>query len=160
MTVYFGIPIYKYIYYWTFKRNQVIVQTNYKTSIIINFKLFVNWLAWELVSSKFVGVLHIYQAQQGDSMATLWVGTSPASGHQPAPSHGRNLSGETYLTQIIPTMKHFLWGMGWAGHWIPKTGDQRIDPQSSTEQANYKYDEQTSDPSKEVIHKGQQSRQL
>ena len=36
------------------------------------------------------------------SMATLWAGTSPACGHQPAPSYWRNFSGNTYLTPYLP----------------------------------------------------------
>ena len=35
------------------------------------------------------------------SMATLSTGTSPASGHQPAPAHWRNLSEIIYLTQCL-----------------------------------------------------------
>ena len=39
---------------------------------------------------------------KGVSMATLSVGTSPSSSHQPALSHWRNFSGNTYLTQYLP----------------------------------------------------------
>ena len=46
-------------------------------------------------------------------------------------------------------------GKSW--HWI---GDQSSDPQSSTEQANCKYGDQSSDPSEVVIYKDQQRRQL
>ena len=49
---------------------------------------------------------------RGGSMATLWVGTSPASGHQPAPSHRRNFNGETYLTGYLPWTTPYE---GWEG---------------------------------------------
>ena len=62
------------------------------------------------------------------------------------------------LPYPIPTMNHFLWGIGRAGRWIGKIGNQSSDPQSSTEQANQKYDDQSSDPSKLVIHKDHQGR--
>ena len=42
------------------------------------------------------------------SMATLWAGTSPSSGKQPA----RNFSGNTYLTQNL-SRSDFQWG--WKG---------------------------------------------
>ena len=46
------------------------------------------------------------------SMVTLWAGISPASGHQPAPSHRGNFSGNTYLTQCLPG---FDFQRGWEG---------------------------------------------
>ena len=57
-------------------------------------------------------------------------------------------------------MNHFLWGLGRAGHWIAKIGNQSSDSQSSIEQANCKYHDQTSDLSKAVIDNDQRSRQL
>ena len=62
---------------------------------------------------RLVGALCKYQAEQGGSMATLWAGTSPASNHQPTPSHWRNFSGN--LPYPIPALNHFLWG--WEGGW-------------------------------------------
>ena len=46
------------------------------------------------------------------SMKTLCAGTSPASCHHPAPSHWRNVSGNTYLTQYL-TGSDFQ--QGWEG---------------------------------------------
>ena len=90
---------------------------------------------------------------------------NPVSGNQPCkwpPTstitleelHGRN------LPDPIPTMNHFLWGVGRAGSRIGKIGDQSSDPQSQTEQANCQYGDQSSDPSKVVICKDQWSRHL
>ena len=38
-------------------------------------------------------------------------------------------------------MNHFIWEVEMAGHWIGKIGNQSSDPQSSTEQANFKFDD-------------------
>ena len=46
------------------------------------------------------------------------------------------------------------------GRWIGKIGEQSSDPRSSTEQENCKWGDQSSDPSKPVIHKAQHRRQL
>ena len=85
------------------------------------YKLITNWWAWELGNwchERLVGAPQKYQAQQGDSMATFWAGTSHGSGHQPALSHRRNFSGETYLTQYLPwTTFCEGWQLGWALHW-------------------------------------------
>ena len=62
------------------------------------------------------------------------------------------------LADPVPIMNHFLRGMGKAGHRIGKIGKQSSDPQSSTEQANCQYGDQSSDPSKVMIHKDQCSR--
>ena len=87
--------------------------------------------------------------RQGGSMATLWAGTSPASGHQ----EQRQIEGTSVenVPDPILTMNHFLWGVGRAWHWIGKIGDQSSYPQSSTEQAYCKYGNQSRDPSKVVI---------
>jgi len=53
-----------------------------------------------------------YTSQWGVSMATLWAGTSLARYHQPAPSHWRNLSGETYQTLYLPQITSYE---GWEG---------------------------------------------
>ena len=82
-----------------------------------------------------------------------------SAGHQPALSHWSNFIGETYLTQYGTTMNWFLRGVGRAGCWIGKIGDQSH-PRSLTEQENSKYGNQSSDPSKVVIHKDEQRRQL
>ena len=71
-------------------------------------KLIANWWAWELVPSKIGG------AQQGDSIATMWAGTSPGRGHQLAPPHWRNFSGETYLTRNLPWTTSYM-GSGKGG---------------------------------------------
>ena len=52
---------------------------------------------------RLVGAPQKYKAQQGGSMATLWVGTNPASGHQPVPSHWTSLSEETLIPNPIAT---------------------------------------------------------
>ena len=57
-----------------------------------------NRWAGELVLWKIGGMRHSREV----SMATLLVGPPPATGHQPALSHLRNLSGNTYLTQYLP----------------------------------------------------------
>ena len=51
-------------------------------------------------------------------------------------------------------------GKSWALIWQKLIGDQSSDPQTSTEQSNCKYDDQSSDPSKVMIHKDQWSKQL
>ena len=43
-----------------------------------------------------------YEAQQGGFHGNPVSETSPACGHQTAPSHWRNFSGNTYLTQYLP----------------------------------------------------------
>ena len=72
-------------------------------------------------------------------MATLGVGTSSASGHQTAPSHYRNFSEETYLTQYLPWVESYE---GWEGLSIKlkkkKKSDQSNDPQRSVELENCK----------------------
>ena len=118
-----------------------------------------NWWAWEMVPSKVGWGPRKYQAQQGGSMETLWAGTSPTRSHQPARFHWRNFSEETYLSWYLPWTTS-LWAVEGAGCWFGKIGDQSSDPQSSTEQANCKYGNQSSDPTKIVIHKDQRSRQL
>ena len=71
---------------------------------------------------------------EGSSVEKL---TRPDTYHEPLPTRG---------------------GKGWAQ--IGKIGNQSSDPRSSTEQANCQYGDQSSDPSKVVIHKDQCSRQL
>lgn len=92
-----------------------------------------------------------YQAQQGGSMATLWAGTGIVALKQ---LQRRN------LPDTIPTMNHFLWGVGRAGCWIGKKRWEKQWSTSSTEQANCRYGDQSSDPFKVVIHKDQHRRQL
>ena len=100
---------------------------------------------------RLVGALCKYQAQRGGSMATLWAGTSIITLKQ---LQWRN------LPDTIPTMNHFLWGVGRAGCWIGKQRWEKQWSTSSTEQANCRYGDQSSDPSKVVIHKDQHRRQL
>ena len=109
------------------------------------------------IEASLVGAPRKYQVEQGGSMATLWAGTSPESGHQSGPSHWRNFSGETHHTRYLAWTTSY---QGRTGRWIGKIGDQSSDPQSSTKQANCNCDDQSSDPSKVVIHKYQRSRQL
>lgn len=48
------------------------------------------------------------------SLATRAAGTSPANSHQPASSHWRNFSGNTYLMQYLPTVG-LTSSKGWEG---------------------------------------------
>ena len=107
---------------------------------------------------RLVRALCKYQAQQGGSMATLWAGTSPASGHQPAPSHWRNFSGN--LPYPMPTLNHFLWG--WEGGWGQNWQNRRPKQRSTTLNWGSKLQIwwPSSDPSKVVICTDQRSRQL
>ena len=83
---------------------------------------------------------------------------SPASGHQPAPSHWRNFSGN--LPNPIPTTNHFLrgWDGGWGQNW------QNRQPKQQSTTLNWASKLQvwwpSSDPFKVVICKDQRSRQL
>ena len=103
----------------------------------------VNWCHWRLV-----GASQRYQAQQGGSMTILRAENHPC---KPPP---------TSITET--TVDKFTWpntyheplpmrgGKGWALNW--QNRQQSSDLQSSTEHANCKYDDQSSDPSNVVIH--------
>ena len=93
------------------------------------------------IEAGLVGAPRKYQVEQGGSMATLWAGTSPESGHQSGPS----FRGETHHTRYLPWTTSY---QGRTRRWIGKIGDQSSDPQSSTKQANCNCDDQGSDPSK------------
>ena len=119
-----------------------LIQTSLPITITITWpKLIPNWWAKEkLYYQRLSRAQWKYQAQQGGSMATLWVGLSPLSGHQPAL---RNFCRVIYL----PDLTWYLWwtsSMRGGKGWISQKGDQRSDPQSSTEQANCKYGDQWS----------------
>ena len=60
-----------------------------------SFKFITNRWAWELVSRKVSGSCTCMRHSREVSIATMWARTSPASSHQPAPSHWRNFSGNT-----------------------------------------------------------------
>ena len=86
---------------------------------------------WNWCHHRIVGAPWKCQAHHGGSMATLWRGTSSASSHQSVKSHWRNFRGESCLTRNLNTMNQFLRGVGRAGCWIGKIGEQRLsDPQS------------------------------
>ena len=125
---------------------------------------FLNSLPVELVNwcyQRLVGALWKYQAQHGGSMATLGVGTSPASGHQPAPSHWRNFSGGTFLTWYSYCKPLSCEGWeGWALNWQNRQLKQWSRKLNWESKLQMNYDDQNSDMSKVVIHKDQWSRQL
>ena len=74
--------------------------TNNPTIVI---KLITNRWSWKLVPQKVSGGSHASMRHSREvSIVTLWAGASPACGHQPAPSHWRNFSGNTYLTPHLP----------------------------------------------------------
>ena len=85
-----------------------------------------NWCHQRLVGSQWK-----YKAQQGGSMGSLWVGTSPASGHNPAPSL-MELQWR-FLPYLIASVTQR--GLGWA---LSKGRDGSDDPQRSAEQATAK----------------------
>ena len=94
-----------------------------------DINLITNLCAWELVPSKDGGVLHTTGRFHG----------SPMSGNQPCkqpPTSTITLKELQWrdLSDPIPTMNHFLWGVGRAGHWIGKIGDRGSDPQRSVQQ--------------------------
>ena len=69
------------------------------TKVILIFKLITKRWIWEMVPWKLgVGPHTSKRHSRKVSMVTLWVGASPASGHQPVLSHWRNLSGNSFLT--------------------------------------------------------------
>jgi len=127
--------------------------------VCVCFKLVTSWWAWELVPSKAgMGPVEIPGTEgrfHGNHVSGIqpckWSATNTVTLKE---LQGRNLS------YLIPTMNCFQWEMGRAGWWINKIGNQSSDLQSLTEQANCKYGDQSSDPSKVVIHKDHQSRQL
>lgn len=112
-----------------------------------------NWWAWELVPSEVGG-----GPVQISGTAGRFYG-NPVSGNQQS-SHWSNFSGETYLTQYLPwTTSCEGWELR-AGCWTGKKGWEKQWSTSSTEQANCRYGDHSSDPSKVVIHKDQHRRQL
>ena len=106
--------------------------------LLMRVKLIADRWAWELVPSK-VGAA----AAKIPGTASRFHGNSVSRNnpckHPPTSTlilkefQWRNLPGPP------PTTDHFLWGVGRAGHWISKIGNQRSDPQSSTEQENCQY---------------------
>ena len=116
------------------------------------FKLIANWWPWKLVPSKVGG-------GPVKIPGTAWrFHGNPVSGNQSCkwpPTSTVTLKELQWrnLPDPIPTMNHFVWGVRRARHWIGKIGKQSSDPKSSTEQANCKYGDQSSDPSKVVITK-------
>ena len=119
-------------------------------------KFITNWWAWELVPSKVRGDLKKIPGTAASFHS------NPVSINQPCKRPPistitlKKLQCRN-LPDLIPHINHFLWGVGRAGHWI---GDKSSDPQSSTEQANCKYGDQSSVPSKVVIYRDQRSRKL
>ena len=132
---------------------------NYLDIYFSCIKLIANWWAWEVVPSKVVGDL-----KQVWGTAGRFHG-NPVSENQPCklpPTSMvtlKELQGQT-LPDLIPAMKNFLWGVGRNGCWIGKISNHSSDPQSSTEKASCKFDDQSRDPFNVVIHKDQGSRQL
>ena len=61
------------------------------------------------------------------------------------------------LPDLIPSMNYFVWEVGMTGHWTSRMGFQSSYPQSSTEQANWKSNDQSSDLSSVVSHQDQQT---
>ena len=93
-------------------------------NLLFKFKLITNRWAWELVLRKvgwgpFASMEHSREV----SMATLSVGTSPSSSHQPALSHWRNLSGNTYLTPYLPGSD---FQRGWKGQGSTKLASEAM----------------------------------
>ena len=112
--------------------------------LIIIIKLIANWWAWEPVPWKIgcspMKIPGITRRFHGNLMSRNQPFKQPLTSTITL----KELQWRNF-PDLRSTMNHFLWGVERAVCGIGKIGDQSSDPQSSTEQANCKYGDQSSD---------------